>query len=209
MPEKKIFPQKTRFTTLLMEANGLDPDGFESWLFCPGMRFGSLQKWWGDQGQRDFPHEGIDFCLYRDGSQRIHRLDDRTRIPAMHSGVVRAMFTDYLGQAIIIEHQHMALENRHCMSVYAHTTPGSDIRVGKILKTGDIVATIADTRRSKANILPHLHFSLGIPAPDFSYEPFVWNLMRDPDRITLLDPTGVIERPWETLDAGDAVCNGL
>lgn len=73
---------------MLIEVNGLDPDNFESWVFCPGMLFGSPDKWWGDLGRRDFPHEGIDFCLYADRSRQIQRLGEQTRIPVMHTGVV-------------------------------------------------------------------------------------------------------------------------
>ena len=56
--------EKSRFTEMLIEANGLDPGGFNRWAFCHGMLFKSPDKWWGDYCRRDFPHEGLDFCLY-------------------------------------------------------------------------------------------------------------------------------------------------
>jgi hypothetical protein len=56
-----------------------------------------------------------------------------------------------------------------------------------------VIATIADTRRSKARILPHLHLPLSRPSPDLIYENFVWDIMRDPERVTLMDPMGVIK----------------
>ena len=185
---------------MLIEANGLAAGDFHAWVFCPGMRFGSPDKWWGDHGRRDFPHEGIDFCLYRDGAGPIVRLDHNTRIPVMHGGIVRAMFTDYLGQAVIIEHENHRDKNGKFLSVYAHTKPLDGIQPGAAVKEGDIIATIADTRRSKAKILPHLHFSLGLPSPALVYEPFVWNMMRDPALVTLLDPQDVIDRPCQVLD---------
>ena len=163
--DKTVSLKKTRFTEMLIEANGLDPDDFQSWLFCPGMRFDSPDKWWGDLGRRDFPHEGIDFCLYRDGSGRVRRLDHDTRIPVMHDGVVRSVFADYLGQAVVIEHEKTQTEIGTLISIYAHTRPLNHIKPGVFAKQGDIIATIADTSRSKAKILPHLHVTLGHPSP--------------------------------------------
>jgi hypothetical protein len=95
---------KTRFSELMVEANNFDSNDFAHWLFCPGMLFNSPDKWWGDYGKRDFPHEGLDFCLYERRSGKIMRVDPDTRIPVMQDGVVRAMFADYLGQALIVEH---------------------------------------------------------------------------------------------------------
>ena len=115
--------RKTRFTRMMIQSNNLNPDNFESWVFCPGMLFGSPDKWWGDHGLRDFPHEGIDFCLYSDRSGQIRRLTEQTRIPVMHAGVVRAMFSDYLGQAVVIEHENGHDRNGKFLSVYAHTNP--------------------------------------------------------------------------------------
>jgi hypothetical protein len=35
------------------------------------MLFNSPDKWWGDHGLRDYPHEAIDMCLYRDRVKKI------------------------------------------------------------------------------------------------------------------------------------------
>lgn len=212
-PEPKADPSpaipQSRFTDMLIAENGLSPDEFQRWLFCPGMRFNSPDKWWGDHGLRDFPHEGIDLCQYEDHSGVIQRLDHRTRIPVMHDGVVRAMFKDYLGRAVIIEHRRPAAESSKYLSVYAHTQPLSGLEVGTLVEQGDVIATIADTSHSKANIRPHLHFSLGIPSNHLSYDGFVWNVMRDPEMITLLDPLVVIDRPHHTLNAENPECRKI
>jgi murein DD-endopeptidase MepM/ murein hydrolase activator NlpD len=192
--------RKTRFTETLIEANGLDPNAFQCWVFSPGMRFHSPDKWWGDRGRRDFPHEGIDFCLYEDGSGRLRRLDQQTRIPVMHDGVVRTVFADYLGQAMVIEHQQAQPDVGRLISIYAHTRPLDHIAPGVFVNRGDIIATIADTSRSKAKILPHLHVTLGLPSPDLVFETFVWNDMRDPGLVALLNPQGVVDWPWTALD---------
>ncbi|MEE4111525.1 MAG: M23 family metallopeptidase [Desulfobacteraceae bacterium] len=199
---------KNRFAEMLVEANRIEAAAFKGWAFCPGMVFGSMDKWWGDHGQRDFPHEGVDFCLYEDRSGQVHRLDEKTRIPVMADGVVRAMFKDYLGQAVIVEHEDLQGGGLY-LSVYAHTRPREGLRPGNAVRAGDIIATVADTRHSKAKILPHLHLSIGHPSPDLAYENFVWNIMRDPGRVTLLNPMDAIDGPWRTLDTEDMDGAGL
>jgi murein DD-endopeptidase MepM/ murein hydrolase activator NlpD len=191
---------KTRFTARLIEANGFDPDDFTRWVFCPGMLFGAPDKWWGDYGQRDFPHEGLDFCLYRDAAANLCRLDASTQIPVMHDGCVRALFNDYLGQALVIEHERIPALPGKAISIYAHTKPRDGILPGVKVREGDIIASIAGTGRSKTNILPHLHLSFGQPSLDIVYEPFVWNQMRDPRRVSLKNPQSLVDWSCEKLD---------
>lgn len=208
-PAKTTSLKKSRFTEMLIKENALDQSGFESWIFCQGMLFNSPDKWWGDHGRRDYPHEGIDLCLYRDRSRRIRRIDKKIRIPVMHDGVVKAMFKDYLGKAVIIEHTNAAIDAGRFISVYAHTNPRSEIEVGMIVKEGDIIASLGDTSNSKSHIIPHLHFSLGRPSESFSYDGIVWNTIRTPEMITLLDPLPVIDWPYQTLETGDLACREL
>jgi hypothetical protein len=188
--------KQARFTEMLIQANGLDPAEFKRWIFHPGMLFGSPQKWWGDGGLRDFPHEGIDFCLYQVASGGVKRFGPETRIPVMHDGVVRGVFPDYLGRTLLVEHKLGPSDPGKQVSFYAHTKPLNRIRPGVRLKHGDILATIADTRSSKARILPHLHYSLGAAFPGLAYQEFVWNHMRDPDRVRLRDPLALLDRPY-------------
>ena len=94
---------------------------------------------------------------------RTLRLDKKLD-PVMQDGVVQAIFLDYLGKAMIIEHETPESENKRFLSVYAHTQPRAKIKIGMMVKEGDIIATLADTRKSKSKIIPHLHFSLGLPS---------------------------------------------
>jgi hypothetical protein len=206
---KSMSVKKSRFTEMLIEENALDQSGFESWIFCHGMLFNSPDKWWGDYGRRDSPHEGVDLCLYRDRSGRICRIDEKTRIPVIQNGVIKAIFKDYLGQAIIIEHERIESNIGRFISFYAHTKPHAGIEVGMMVKEGDIIASIADTSHSKAHIIPHLHLSLGRPSKSFSYDEFVWNAIRKPEKIILLDPLTVIDWPYQAMDAGESVCREL
>jgi murein DD-endopeptidase MepM/ murein hydrolase activator NlpD len=198
--------KKSRFTEMLIAENPLDQCGIERWLFCQGMLFNASEKWWGDHGRRDYPHEGIDLCLYKDNSGRLRQIGVNTRIPVMHDGVVKAVFKDYLGQALLIEHEYSGSNTGKFISFYAHTKPRPAVIVGTIVKEGDIIATLADTGNSKSKILPHLHFSLGLPSKSFSYEGFVWNTLRNPAMISMLDPLAVIDWPYELLEAENPAC---
>ena len=117
----------------------------------------------------------------------------------MHDGVVRALFPDYLGHAVIVEHHNTQGEAGHLASIYAHTAPLDYLKRGLVLNQGDIFATIADTRQSKAKILPHLHYTVGRPSPDLNWDRFVWNDMRNPERFTLLDPLNAIDWPYQVV----------
>ena len=191
--------KKTRFTQMLIDANELALQRFNTWVFDPGMLFGSPDKWWGDFGRRDFPHEGLDFALYCDDVGRIRSLGQGTRVPAMFAGVVRSVFSDYLGQAIVVEHAEVGKSGARRISIYAHTVPLTGVHPGIIIEEGDVIATIADTSRSKAAIEPHLHYTLGQQTGTVVDEQFVWNCMRDPKRIQLLDPLILIDRPHRIL----------
>jgi len=206
---KSLYLRKSRFTEILIEENALDQSEFERWIFCRGMLFNSLDKWWGDLGLRDYPHEGIDLCMFKDRSSRIRRVNEKTRIPVMQDGMVKAIIKDYLGKAVVIEHEHCGSGTGRLLSFYAHTNPRAKIEDGVIVKEGDIIATLADTSNSKSNIIPHLHFSLGLPSKVFSYKGFVWNTIRKPEMMTLLDPLAVIDWPYEALEADNPACRGL
>jgi murein DD-endopeptidase MepM/ murein hydrolase activator NlpD len=206
---KTLNFKKSRFTEMLIEENALDQSGFERWIFCHGMQFNSPDKWWGDHGLRDYPHEGIDLCMYKDRSSRIRHINVKTRIPVMQDGIVKAIFKDYLGKAVIIEHENSGSNHGRIISFYAHTNPRPEIEDGVIVKEGDILATLADTNNSKSNIIPHLHFSLGLPSKVFSYDGFVWNTIRQPEMMTLLDPLAVIDWPCEVLEAENPACREL
>jgi hypothetical protein len=50
------------------------------------MLFNSTDKWWGDQGKRDQPHEGLDLCLYKDGKNTILSLGEKAEVPVIFDG---------------------------------------------------------------------------------------------------------------------------
>lgn len=192
-----------RFSDLLLAVNTPALNDFQRWVFEPGMLFNAPNKWWGDLGLRAFPHEGVDFCLYENHSGMIAEIGHHALIPAIHDGVVKHIFSDYLGQAIVVEHKMTHFRSDMLISVYAHTRPLKQIRAGVVVKQGDIIATVADTGRAKTPIRPHLHYSVGQPSAVIDYLHFVWNTMRNPDMVVLLNPLDAIDDAYLTKENAD------
>ena len=188
--------KRSSFTTFFIQANGLDGKAFKKWVFRPGMQFKSRDKWWGDLGNRDSEHEGLDFCLYKDGEGNLNRLTERIRVPAMYSGKVVGFITDFLGESVILEHEYDNSRSYHFCTLYAHTRRRPGLKVGDNVKKGDVIATVADTRRSKAGIFPHLHISAAWMISDISYEKLDWATMGQRSDVRLIDPLTLIKNAW-------------
>ena len=193
------FLVKTRFTEFIIRENALDERGFEEWIFLPGMLFNSMNKWWADYGKRKRAHEGLDLCLYRDQRNRLHRLDEKTKIPVMYDGIVVRILNDFLGKSVIVEHGLPGSHNGKFCTVYGHTSPVASLRVGRIVKQGDIIATLAESSRSKTNVFSHLHISLGRKSESISYDELDWETLGATDTLTLMDPMLLIGEEGRTL----------
>ena len=194
----------TRFTEFLIRKNALDQDGFNGWVFYPGMLFNSTDKWWGDQGKRDTPHEGLDLCLYRDREDTIFRIGEKTKVPVIYDGIIVRIIDDFLGKSVIIEHLFSDCHNNRLCTIYGHTIPEDTLHVGKIVKAGDVIATLADLSTSKTNIFPHLHISLGWTSKEISYDRLDWGNIGAPNTVRLLDPLKVID--WHYLILARETC---
>jgi hypothetical protein len=192
-------PTPTRFTEFLIRKNDLAENGFDRWVFHPGMLFHSPDKWWGDRGRRLTPHEGLDLCCYRVPGGRMHCLDDKTRIPVLYDGVIVAIVNDFLGKSVIVEHPHDGRGSPGLCSIYGHTNPPHDLQIGNSVEKGEILATLADTSRSKSGIQPHLHISLGLTEKCISYEQFDWETIGSWRMLTLADPLSVLDWPYQVL----------
>jgi murein DD-endopeptidase MepM/ murein hydrolase activator NlpD len=186
------FLRNTRFTQYLVEKNGLDQSGFKAWFFLPGMLFNARDTWWGEQGNRDRPHEGLDLCLYRDRDDKMLRIDEETKIPAIYDGVVVRIANDFLGQSIFMEHVLFHGDNTRLYAIYGHTKPVHRVRLGKTFKAGDIIATLAKTGKSKAHIFAHVHISLGCASQGVPYDALDWENISASTPLTFLDPLPVI-----------------
>jgi Peptidase family M23 len=199
--------KNTRLTELLIQKNALDPGDFKGWVFCPGMLFHSTDKWWGDRKKRDKPHEGLDLCFYKDRSDTILRLGETAKVPAIYDGIVVGMIDDFLGKSIIMEHVFPGGDKKRLCTIYGHTLPKDHLRVGSLVKQGDVMATLADAGRFKTNIFPHLHLSLGWTSELISYDRLDWENISDPNTMTLLDPLQIID--WHYFILPHESCESL
>ena len=197
---KTFSLRKTRFTEFFILENALDDQGFKEWLFYPGMLFNATEKWWADQGRRDTPHVGLDLCVYRDRQDRIHSLNEKVKIPVMYGGIVVRTVDDFLGKTVIIEHSLSNSDKSRLYTFYGHINPYGDFQAGRTFEEGDIIATLADSKKSKANILPHLHISLGWASQAISYDKLDWETIGATNTLTLLDPLHVIDWSYMLSD---------
>lgn len=193
--------ETTRFTEFFIRANDLGKTGFDEWVFSPGMMFQASEKWWGDRGRRDAPHEGLDVCLYRDRQSKIHYLDQTTQIPAMYAGVVAKIFDDFLGKSVIMEHLGSNEDRIIFYSIYGHTIPVAGLKTGTSFNQGDIIACLANPAKSETNIAPHLHISTGWNHRPISSDHLNWNTIGTSDTLALFDPLDIMDRPYSVLDS--------
>jgi murein DD-endopeptidase MepM/ murein hydrolase activator NlpD len=191
----------TRFCEILVRENALDKRGFKRWVFRAGMLFEARDKWWGDGGKRGSPHEGVDFCFYRDRRDRLRRLSQAARVPVMYDGVVAGIISDFLGKSVIVRHPCQRVYGGELVSIYAHTKPNDDVDVGTAVAEGQLIATLAHTEGAKAGTGPHLHLSLGWTVNGYAWQSFDWKTIGTSDTLRLLDPLQVMDCRWFTIEA--------
>jgi len=192
-------PVSRSFHERLLFFNNLDSLGFKEWIFHPAMLFGSLDKWWGDLGKRQRPHEGLDLRLYRTKEGNIHYLTGGTKIPAIFKGQVVKVSADFLGESVFVSHDAYNSNGSRLYTIYGHIKPGNHIRPGERLSEGDIIGVIADTRNSGMVIPLHLHVSMAwipatMPVPELG-----WQMINDLAKVVLLNPLSVIECPYSIM----------
>jgi murein DD-endopeptidase MepM/ murein hydrolase activator NlpD len=189
----------TRFTEYIIHENALEENGFKEWIFRPGMLFNATEKWWGDQGKRDKPHEGLDLFIYRDLRENTRQLNEKTKIPVIFDGTVKAIFNDFLGKSLIIEHNLTDINDNRLCTIYGHINPGKTLQLGSKVKEGDIIASLAHPGNSKATIFSHLHVSLGWASKLISYDKLDWKKIGVTKTLNLIDPLGFIEWNYRIL----------
>lgn len=202
--EESPSPQRSGFTDVISAKNAL---AFKSWVFCPGMLFGSDHKWWGGRGVRGTAHEGLDLLLYKNDQGEVLRLDENTRIPAIYDGTVVRVIDDYLGRSIFIDHG-MHGEKR-LITAFGHTKPLEHIRAGGKVKASEIAATIAGVRGPKPKTAPHLHITAALVPADFNYESLKWETIGSSGMIKLIDPLEIIGGGSDRIEGDAPECNDL
>src|SRR3989339_534572 len=195
MPEPSMSPSPeihSRFMEFMLERNRPRMDGFQRWIFHPGMLFQAQEKWWGDQGLRAVPHEGLDLYSFETEGGRVQTVDQHTQIPAAFAGQVVKIDPDFLGQSIYIIHAIYTDGGRQLLSAVGHSIPREGLKTGQQVAAGEIIAAVAGFPSQKTNLPPHLHLSFAWVPKDFRLDQLTWkNLGLDPD-IRLIDPLAVI-----------------
>jgi hypothetical protein len=159
------------------------------------MSYNAVAKWWGDWGERDQPHVGLDLCLYRDGQGNVRRLDENTHIPAMYDGVIVHTCDDFLGRSIVMEHHPP--EGGTFYTMYGHTAPRRELKVGQAVRNGEIVARLAGVTCTETSVLPHLHVSLGWPPCAIAHDRLDWETIAE--TLTLIDPLQAMDGPFQVV----------
>jgi hypothetical protein len=211
IPKCSVPPRlrTTGFTECFVRKNVLKEKGFKEWVFCSGMLFHARDKWWGHQGKRDRPHEGLDLCLFRDRRDKIFSLHGKMKIPAMYDGKIVRMINDFLGQSVMIEHGFGNDDKSRFYTIYGHTNPRDGLQVGRLVRQGDVIASLVDPAKSKAGLLPHLHLSLGWASEAVTYDKLDWETIGELKTLVLLDPLQIIDSYYVILDHGSPPCRGM
>ena len=111
----------------------------------------------------------------------------------MYDGMVVGIINDFLAKSVIVEHIVFHGDNTRFCTIYGHTVPHRGVYVGKVLREGDIVGTLAVSHEPKVDIFPHVHISIGWTSKAISYDKLDWDTIGTPDTLTLLDPLNVID----------------
>ena len=189
----------TRFCEYVVNYNSLAEKGFVQWAFYPGMLFQSMERWWGNGGFRDKPHEGIDLCLYNDQSGSPHALDKAARIPVMYRGCVKSIIDDYLGKTIFVSHSIFNETGHQLYTIYGHVALLAGVERGVVLEEGEIVASISGTESKRFKIIPHLHISVAWIPAIISSEHLDWKMVNESPGITLMNPLDVLNSDYTVL----------
>ena len=109
------------------------------------------------------------------------------------------IINDFLAKSVIIEHALADGDDSKSYAIYGHTIPHGDLCVGRVLKEGGVIGTLADSSKTKADIFPHLHISLGWTSSVISYDKLDWETMGAPHNLILQDPLHVFDCPYHVL----------
>ena len=166
------------------------------------MLYNATDIWWGHLGKRYRPHEGLDFCMFLDGCNRVVHLDGKTLIPAMYDGFIIRIIPDFLGRSIVLQHGfEKGCKARFC-TIYSHIRPQPHVSPGMRIMEGSVIARVEDSFHSKTDITPHLHISLGWIPRTTPKERLEWPDIGSPEVMNLLNPLDFIEVDGESPSDG-------
>ena len=182
----------SKFMEFMVEHNRLQMAGFKRWVFQPGMLFQASGKWWGDQGHRPAPHEGLDLHSFADAGGRVITVDQNTQIPAAFAGHIVKIDQDFLGRSIYMSHAIFTAGGRQLLSAFGHTVPRESLKTGHYVAEGEIIAAISGFPGKKTALVPHLHLTFAWVPVHLALNQLDWKNLADDPGITLIDPLTVI-----------------
>ena len=180
------------FFHYLVESNRTQMADFQEWLFHPGMLFHAPGKWWGDEGPRYTPHEGLDLYSFLDAKGARHTVNQHTRIPAAFAGVIVKIDPDFLGKSIYLSHEIFSAGGRQLISIYGHTVPRESLQAGEKVAAGEIIGRISGFPDRKTSLAPHLHITFAWAPVPVCLDHLDWRNLANNAEITLVDPLAVI-----------------
>jgi murein DD-endopeptidase MepM/ murein hydrolase activator NlpD len=186
---------RSKFMEFMVEHNRPGMAGFQRWIFQPGMLFQASEKWWGDQGRRVAPHEGLDLYSFAEAGGRVIAVDQHTQIPAAFAGHIVKIHRDFLGKSIYMSHAIFTAGDRRLISVYGHTVPGESLQAGQKVADGEIIGLISGFPDKKTSLVPHLHITFAWVPVHVALNQLEWKNLVDDPGIRLIDPLMVIPLP--------------
>ena len=182
-------PSGADFGKMFAERNGLLEQQFHEWAFHPGMLFHSLEKWWGDRGRRQSPHEGLDIAFFLDRSRAIVPIPQHAVVPVLLDGEVLALGEDdFFGKTLYVKHPYGKESDRVLCTIYGHITPRRDLRPGNTVKAGETIASVSDFGTPKSGIATHLHLSVAWMPETSTGKTWTWKDINDSGEVELIDP---------------------
>lgn len=189
--------KKSRFTEIFIHHNAIGKFGFMEWVFYPGMLFHSQYKWWEKGGMRQRPHEGLDFCFYRDMAGQNHSLNEKTKIPVMYEGEIVGIHNDFLGKSLFMRHNIFDDCGNGLHTIYGHTSPCRGVDIGRVFREGETIAVVTEAKKKDTQIPPHLHISVAWLPKSFPYNRLSWEAMGDRSVVTFCDPLEFIDGKYK------------
>jgi murein DD-endopeptidase MepM/ murein hydrolase activator NlpD len=186
--------KSSTFQDSLVLCNSVLGQEFAAWVFSPGMLFGARRKWWGDEGDRETPHEGLDLCFYRTHKGTILALAPGALIPSAFDGLVVKVSVDFLGKSLFIRHDGITAGRESLMTIFGHTAPVEGLEVGSRLTGGQVIGSVAEPKPGQ-RVPPHLHVSTAWVSNAITDSELDWDKIAGSEHLRLIDPLTMLQLP--------------
>ncbi len=199
IPEDNTIPKSAFNSFFIKQNNDLNAHGLKEWIFYPGMLFHDTEAWWSDDGIRPTPHEGIDFCFYRDGTGQVRQIYSGTKIPVTYTGDIVHIHDDFIGKSIYVKHGINNKRGNVLHTIYGHTIPQNHCVTGKRVHEGDIIAKVAAVSKN-SKVLPHIHITMAWIPESLPCKKLNWDTIWTSKSVTLCNPLEHIDIKYTLED---------